>query len=220
MSALSQRLVFALCLLFVCGPATLTGCAQPRQAPLPVGNLKMGVAYFSQPAEPAEMLAGYLLENTPRIDQKILAEMDILLADVLAEESKNSFTSRESALSCGKKIASQRGRTNNEAALRTWSAIGRCMAVDLLAIPFLLEYRERIGSAVGVAEPAKVVMDIFVLDVRAESLISRSRFDETQSALSGNLLEAGKFLKRGGKWITAHELAKEGMEKAIKELGL
>jgi hypothetical protein len=217
--SLSRCLAFALCLPLVCALA-LTGCAKPRQAPLPVGSLKLGLAYFSQPAEPSDMLAGYVVENLPHIDEKVLSEMDLLLADVLAAESKNSFHSRDSALHCSKKVAVQDGRSNNQAALRTWSSIGRCMGVDLLVVPFLFEYRERAGSAMGVTEPARVVMDVFVLDVRSESLISRSRFDETQSALTSNLLEAGKFFRRGGKWVTAHDLAREGMEKAVRELRL
>jgi hypothetical protein len=218
-TSLSCRLIFALCPLIVCA-LILAGCAKPRQAPLPIGNLKLGVAYFSQPAEPADMLTGYVVENTQRIEEHILAEMDLLLAEVLAEESKNFFHSGESALQCGKKVGHLSGRSNNEAALRTWSAIGRCMGVDLLVVPFLFEYRELVGSALGAAEPARVVMDIFILDVRSETLISRSRFDETQSALTSNLLEAGKFFRRGGRWISAHELAREGMEKAVKELRL
>jgi hypothetical protein len=92
--------------------------------------------------------------------------------------------------------------------------------VDILVVPQMLEYRERDGGAIGAAEPAHIVMDIFVLDVRNEILISRSRFDETQSPLTSNLLEADKFFKRGGKWVTARDLAEEGMDKAIKELGL
>jgi len=218
-SHLACRLTWGLCPLIVCA-LIIAGCAQPRQAPLPVGNLKLGVAYFSQPTESADMLAGWVVDNTPRIEEQTLAEMDLLLAEVLAEESKNSFNSRESALQCGKKVGHLDGRSNNEAALRTWSAIGRCMDVDLLVVPFLFEYRELVGSALGASIPARVVMDIFIIDVRSETLISRSRFDETQSALTSNLLEAGKFFRRGGKWISAHELAREGMEKAVRELRL
>ena len=214
-----SRLFLPLPLLFVWA-IVLTGCAQPRQAPLPIGDLKLGVAFFSQPAEPADMLAGYVVENNPRIAENILGEMDLLLADVLAAESRHSFDSRKSAMYCSRTVAAQAGRGNNQAAIRTWSAIGRCMGVDLLVVPFLFEYRERIGSALGAVEPAKVVMDIFILDVRTESLISRSRFDETQIPLSSNLLEAGKFFKRGAKWVTAFDLAREGMEKAVKELRL
>ncbi|MDL2280102.1 hypothetical protein LJC15_05540 [Desulfovibrio sp. OttesenSCG-928-G11] len=94
------------------------------------------------------------------------------------------------------------------------------MGVDLLIVPQIYEYRERDGGSFGVVTPARVVMDIFVLDARNESLISRSRFDETQSDLTSNLLEAGKFFKRKGQWITARDLAREGMVKAVKDLGL
>lgn len=213
------RLPLLLCLAFIAG-LLLSGCSTPRQPPLPVGNLKLGVANFVQPKAPSDMLAGYAPEDTPNIDMKVLNEMDALLASVLASKSKNTFQSRESALHCAQVIKEQGGRTHNQAALRKWSAIGRCMGVDLLVVPQLYEWRERDGSAVGVMTPAKVVMDVFIIDVRNEAVISRSRFDETQSSLSNNLLEAGKFFKRGGKWITAKDLAQEGMEKAVKELGL
>lgn len=214
-----RRLALLFCLLFA-GALLFSGCAKPQQAPLPIGNLKLGVAFFTQPAEPSDMLAGYVVEDAPRIDEKVFVEMDALLAEVLATESKNNFHSRDSALHCKNKVAEQHGRSNNQAAVRTWSAIGRCMGVDLLVVPQLFEFRERAGSAIGVTLPARVVMDIFVVDVRNEALISRSRFDETQSALTSNLLEAGKFFRRGGRWITAHDLAREGMVKAVRELRL
>lgn len=210
-----------LVLLLVLSFALLAGaCAKTRQAPLPSGNLKVGVAHFTQPIAATDMLAGYTPENTPRIDRKVLNEMDVLLASVLSSNTKRGFVGREEALRCSKAIAAKGGRSNNQAALRTWCAVGNCMKVDLLVVPQLYEYHEREGSAVGVTKPASVIMDIFVIDVRNETLLSRSRFDEAQSSLSSNLLDAGKFFKRGGKWITAADLAKEGMEKAVKELSL
>ena len=214
------RRVSVLCCLFAFMGLFLFGCTPPKQPPMPVGALKLGVANFTQPRTASDMLAGYTVENVAHIDEKVLNEMDSLLSSVLLSKSKNSFKSRESALHCARVIGEQKGRNNNQAALRTWSAIGRCMGVDLLLVPQLYEWRERDGGSYGVVAPAAVIMDIFVLDVRNESLISRSRYDETQSALSTNLLEAGKFFKRGGKWVSAHDLAEEGMQKAIKELGL
>lgn len=205
-----------LCLVLL----ALGACVKASQPPLPVGNLKLGLAFFSQPAAPSDMLAGYTVENLPRVGEKSLSDLDALLASVLASESKNSFRSRESAVHCSKTVAEQDGRSNNQAALRTWASIGRCMGVDLLVVPHIYEYRERDGGSFGVVTPARVVMDIFVLDVRNETLLSRSRFDETQSALTTNLLEADKFFKRKGQWITARDLAKEGMQKAVKDLGL
>lgn len=198
----------------------LGGCASPKQTPLPGGKLKVGVAQFTQPIVPTDMLAGYTLDDAPRIDPKVLGEMDSLLASVLSANSKRAFVGREDALKCSKKVAAQKGRSNNQAALRTWSAVGNCMNVDLLVVPQLFNYHEREGSSVGVTKPASIVMDIYVIDVRSGSLLSRSRYDETQSSLSSNLLDAGKFFKRGGKWVTVADLAREGMEKAVKELGL
>jgi len=43
-------------------------------------------------------------------------------------------------------------------------------------------------------------------------------FDENQQALTENLLGIGKFFKRGGKWITAEALSKEGVEKGLDAL--
>ena len=40
-------------------------------------------------------------------------------------------------------------------------------------------------------------------------------FDETQQALSENIFRFFTFLRRGGKWITAGELAREGVRKAV-----
>ncbi len=194
----------------------LFACATPKQPPMPVGNLKLGVAYFTQPEYTGDLLAGYMTDDVQRIDEKVLSDLDGLFSSVLARESKHSFESQESALRCGKK----QEQDKKQAAIRRWSAIGRCMGVDILLVPQMLEWRERDGGDYGVVTPAKVVMDIYVLDVHAESLISRSRYDETQSALTSNLLDTGKFIKRGGKWVTARDLAKEGMVKAVKELGL
>lgn len=196
----------------------LMACTTPKQPPIPLGNLKLGTAYFTQPAGTADLLAGYMTEDLPKVDEGVLRGMDTLFNDVLRAESKHVYVGQDMAMSCTRSLTNE--EWERQAALRKWSAVGRCMGVDLILVPQLLEWRERDGSAVGVVTAAKVVMDTYVVDVRNESLISRSRYDETQSALTSNLLDTGKFLKRGGKWVEARELAREGMEKAVKELGL
>jgi hypothetical protein len=57
------------------------------------------------------------------------------------------------------------------------------------------------------------------VDVKGEALAGRFHFDETQRSLTENLLEAGKFVKRGGKWITAAN-CRRGHRKGVEELGL
>ena len=195
----------------------LVSCSTPKQPPMPLGSLRIGLAYYTQPESTSDLLAGYMTEEVHPVDPKITAELDSLLVDVLAKESKNSFVPAGVAMDCARKT---QVANTKQAALRKWAAVGRCVGVDLLVVPQIIEWRERVGSGVGVVTPAKVVMDTYVVDVRNESLISRSRYDETQSALSSNILDAGKFVKRGGKWVSTQELAREGMVKAVKELGL
>ena len=79
---------------------------------------------------------------------------------------------------------------------------------------------ERDGGEAGVVKPAAIVMDMFLINVQSGTLLGRSHYDEIQAPLAANLLESGKFFSRGGKWVLATELAKEGMQKAVKELGL
>ena len=203
--------------ILLCG---LAACTTPRQQPLPIGSsLVLGVAHYSQPRTPSDLLAGYVPENLPTIDQKVLSELDALLAETLSKQSKQTFVSREVAAECQRSYRKEQD-TSRQSALRSWAAVGRCMQVDYLIVPQIIEWRERDGGELGVATPAGVIMDTFIVDVHNESLVSRSRYDETQAALTSNLLQANRFFQRGGKWVQAHTLAREGMEKAIKELGL
>jgi hypothetical protein len=95
-----------------------------------------------------------------------------------------------------------------------------CLGVDYLLVPQLLYWQERDGSEVAVREPAAVVLDLFLVDVNAGTIAARYHFDEEQLSLTENMLEADKFVKRKGKWITATELAREGISRGVKELGL
>ena len=104
-------------------------------------------------------------------------------------------------------------------ALAHWAKIGKDMGVDLLIVPQILDWRERAGSSAGVTTSAAVNMDFYLIDVREPggALVSRSHFKEKQVGLSDNLMNFDTFLKRGAKWLTAQELAMEGMQKMIKE---
>ena len=197
---------------------TLLGCASQRQGPeLPKVNI--AIAEFSQPQSTMEMLAGYMAENTPRVPEKTMAALDATLYELLTTQTTRDYSATSRFLEC--RNAKAPGQTSNRvAALKRWVAVGNCMKVDFLLVPQVFELHEREGSEAGVTRPASVVLDIFLVDVKNSVLTSRSHFDETQAALADNLLETHKFIARGGKWITAMELAREGMVKAVKDLGL
>lgn len=219
MNAQSGPLRSRILVLFLVASALgLWSCATPKQGPA-LPQVSIGVVEFTQPQNTTDMLAGYMAENTPRVSPKSAIQLTETLADVLRTETKRTYVPAERYLEC--RDAKAPGQSGSRvAALKRWIAVGNCMEVDFLIVPQVMELHEREGGEAGVTRPAGVIMDIFLIDIKNAVLTSRSHFDETQHALTDNLLETGKFFSRGGKWITATELAREGMVKAVKDLGL
>jgi hypothetical protein len=77
----------------------------------------------------------------------------------------------------------------------------------------IYRFRERMGGDFAVDKPASVGFHVHLMEggVAKETFV----FDETQQPLSENVLALGTFFKRGAKWITAGELTREGVHKAV-----
>lgn len=94
---------------------------------------------------------------------------------------------------------------------------GKELNVDAVMTGVISEYREREGSELGVESPASVAFSVQVLDTEDGKTLWETYFTETQKPLLENLFEIDKFFKRGGKWITADQLAREGARKAVSD---
>jgi hypothetical protein len=81
---------------------------------------------------------------------------------------------------------------------------------------FVYRYQERQGGNFSVVKPASVGFHAHLFE--GNVLTGLYVFDETQQPLSDNVLRIFTFFKRGGKWITAGELAREGVHKAVEDL--
>ncbi len=81
---------------------------------------------------------------------------------------------------------------------------------------YLFRFRERIGERYSVKSPASVGFDFHLIRVSDGCILWGGNYNETQRALSENILHIGTFLKRKGEWITAEEMAREGLEKMFK----
>jgi len=214
--------------LVACQPAT------NAPEPLPLPDLVIGVAPFTQPIQVADLLAGYIPEQQYRVDAATLAALDEQFAAVLAGTGREyRFLSR--AVAEEPMTVDVRGRRG---ALITWINRARLAGVDLLIVPQLIDWRERDGGPTGVISPAAVMTDIFLIDARepvegpssedsgaeedrrGSALLQRSHYAEEQQALAENLFSVGAFFKRKGQWVTASELAGEAMNRAVEEFGL
>lgn len=96
--------------------------------------------------------------------------------------------------------------------------IGEAVYADAVIVGRVLRYRERDGAEWGVRSPASVAFVLDLVDVRRGDIVWSSRFDETQKAPSENIFALGDISQRGIRWLTADQLAQDGVKKAIAQL--
>ena len=102
--------------------------------------------------------------------------------------------------------------------LRSAIQLGKELDVDFVFVGYLFRFEERIGSRIGVDRPASVGFDVHLLRVKDGKRVWDGKFDETQQALSENLLKIGSFVRRGAAWLKAEELSSVGMDEMLKRL--
>jgi len=74
----------------------------------------------------------------------------------------------------------------------------------------IYRFQERQGGNFSVERPASIGLHMHLIE---SNVVKRTFvFDEDQQALTQNILNIGKFLKRGARWITMDELAQEGID--------
>ena len=81
-------------------------------------------------------------------------------------------------------------------------------------------FQERQGGELGVTRPATVRLVTRLYECSTGEVVWEDYFNETQKSLFQNLLEIRKFMERQGKWITARQLALEGVRRVVSELEL
>jgi hypothetical protein len=100
--------------------------------------------------------------------------------------------------------------------LRSAIQLGKELGVDFIFVGSLFRFEERVGSRIGVDRPASVGFDVHLLRVKDGKRAWDGKFDETQQALSENLLKIGSFVRRGAAWLKAEELSSVGMDEMLK----
>lgn len=195
------------------------GCAPKAPVRPELQGSNLGVAGFSQPCHDWEMLAGCLPETLSELQQQTFRELNIILGQELENRGAKNFKGPALVKQC-QEIVLQEQEGQPFSALQYWTTVGQCLPVDFLLIPHVFEWREREGGEWGVQDPARVVLDLYLVDVRQQKLVDRFHYEREQQALSENLLNVTRFFKREGRWVTALDLAREGVRQGLTELGL
>jgi hypothetical protein len=177
------------------------------------------VAAFNQPTSNYELIAGYIPKDARQAEPKVLRQLDEELAQALRKVGFLGQAEPGETIRCEELVLSGLSGSRTSP-LEYWRQVGECVGKRYILVPVLIDWRERLGSDLGVREAATVVLDLNVIDVQEGALVDRFHFEETQKSLSENLLDLPKFLDRGAKWVTAMELAREALAQGVKELGL
>jgi len=193
---------------------SLWSCAPREPAHKMPEKSLVAVAGFSQPMHRWQMINNHVVGGE-RVDKDILEMLNSDLAG-LTSGSRYSVVGPKLLEQCTELVSHG---TDPGAAFHYWVQVGRCVLADYILVPFLFDWKERKGSEWSVEEPAKVTLELNLIDVKLLRL-QRFLLDERQQSLSENILDVGIFFQRGAKWVSARQLAREGLEKGVKELGL
>jgi hypothetical protein len=120
-------------------------------------------------------------------------------------------------LTAGSLAALYSANQTTVAAKKALAGEGRENDADVVLVGFVYRFRERIGKGYGVESPASVAFGMHLIRVADSRLIWSAHFDETQKSLGDNLFQLGTFISRGGRWVTAEELATSGLEEIFEK---
>jgi PBP1b-binding outer membrane lipoprotein LpoB len=101
--------------------------------------------------------------------------------------------------------------------LAQMKALGAKLDSNAVLEVTVTRFHDRDGSDLSVNSPASAAFDMVLTQVDSGMVLWAASFDETQEAVSSNLLSLGKARSRGFKWITVEELIRQGVKERLAD---
>jgi hypothetical protein len=98
--------------------------------------------------------------------------------------------------------------------------IAEKLGVSYIVAGNIWRFSEREGRSLAASKPASVAFRLHLIDISKHERVWFDTYDKTQQALSENILKASDFIKEGGKWLKASELADLGVDELVKKMPL
>ncbi|NQS72605.1 MAG: hypothetical protein HQQ73_10735 [Desulfobulbaceae bacterium] len=135
--------------------------------------------------------------------------VDAILHEVLSNNSKARFLEAEQVI----------GLQSPEAVVKLAASreVAHNIGCNAILETSLSRYVEREGGPYGVQQPAAVTLSYRLYEVDKGTVLCHGRFEEEQQALMDNLFSIGKAGRRGMGWLTAEELARDGLTSKLRE---
>lgn len=154
----------------------------------------------------------FMTGATPEDADRLLTD---LLVDALHKQtalqtvpSRDAYAVMDAVKSAG---------DSQQSALKILAKTGRMLKADMVMQGYLYRFEDRVGADYSAESAASVAFDVYLIDCVEQKLVWSGYFDQTQQALSEDLRYIGTFFRRGGRWITAEEMATTAMDDMFKE---
>lgn len=95
--------------------------------------------------------------------------------------------------------------------------ICRTKVADAVLLCTLQRFTEREGTEYSIVNPASVAFDYKLVHAETGQAICSGTFNETQQPLLSDMFQFFKKAKRGVKWLSAEELARDGFQQKIAD---
>jgi hypothetical protein len=151
--------------------------------------------------------------SRPAKEMQQLEKGQVLLDTMLAEY----FSNREdiALLTPGQRDALEK----DMARCRTSAVVTICKTkvADAVLLCTLQRFTEREGSEYSIVSPASVSFTYKLIQAETGKTLCSGAFDETQQPLLADMFQFFKKAKRGVKWLSAEQLAREGFKQKIAD---
>lgn len=213
-------LIIAVMILFLPGCSPQQGTKQNLQSEDPFVFRKIAVIPFQNliPDDPSVTsvrcpICGAFYSTSPYSGnpEKIIEK--IFVKKLMAVHKKIDLVSVDRARGAYTRI---RADSFKEKPVEVLKKVGEELGVDGIVAGYVCRYRERKGYEYGVERPASVAFDIHLLRIKDGTFVWKGVFDKTQTSLMENVLDVVSFIKGRGKWLTAEQLAEEGVDNVVK----
>ncbi len=97
-------------------------------------------------------------------------------------------------------------------------SVGEKTGVDAILTGVVTRYEERVGGPVGIRKPASVGFEARLINAKDGTILWTGKYAETQKSLTEDLSMILIFIQRGGKWLTAEQLTRYGVNEMLKTL--
>ena len=94
--------------------------------------------------------------------------------------------------------------------------VGSAMGVDAVLAGKVYRFAERDGTSFSAKSPASVAFELDLVRISDGHVVWNGHFDETQKSLFEDLFQWNTFWQRKARWITAEQLATEGLNRVFE----